>query len=485
MATQISNSSVATASATNGLTLQRPLVRRRSTTHSLIQATFDFIAIVASGWQVAATIQVNGKALSLLTVVTALVFTLLAQQAGLYSKYRSLTHKLFTLSRIWVSTLGTVALLCVLVAQTGIPPIMPFVAATGAALLLQSGFHTLHYFARKARVLQTTDVENALIIGEGATANYLQQKIATNPWLEQTVVKRIPLHYGAKGDTSGNNQACSPDLAADNIERLIDIEMIKVVYLVAPSGKSKCFETVYKTLLERQVAIHWIPDVFTLDLINHSVGELAGLPLITLSETPLTGTRLLAKDIEDKVLGSLILLAVSPIMLMIAAAIWLDSPGRVFYRQARGGWNRAPFRIWKFRTMYQCDTDDVAVRQATKNDPRVTRVGAFLRRSSLDELPQLFNVLAGDMSLVGPRPHATSHDSEYSRRISTYMARHHIKPGMTGLAQVRGYRGETTSVEDMQQRIESDLEYINQWSLGLDLSILVRTFGVLKSDKAY
>jgi len=460
-------------------------VRRRSTTQSLTQATFDFIAIVATGWQVAATIPTHVEALSLLTVVNALVFTLLAQQAGLYSKYRNLTHKLFTLSRIWVCTLGTVALLCVLMGQAGQLPVTPFMAMTGAALLLQSGFHTFHYFGQKARVSQTTDVEHALIIGEGATANYLQQKISDNPWLEQKVVKRIPLHYFAGDESTDSNHPCNPELAADNIERLIDIETIKVVYLVAPSGASKCFEAVYKKLLQRQVAIHWIPDIFALDLVNHSVGELAGLPVVTLSETPLTGTRHLAKVIEDKVLGSLILLAVSPLMLVIAAAIWLDSPGGVFYRQARGGWNREPFRIWKFRTMYQCDPDGVAVKQATKNDPRVTRVGAFLRRTSLDELPQLFNVIAGDMSLVGPRPHAMSHDSEYSKRISTYMARHHIKPGMTGLAQVRGYRGETTSLEDMQQRIESDLEYINQWSLGLDLSILVRTFGVFKSDKAY
>ncbi len=485
MATQVSHASATPASTKNGYAVQRSLVRRRSTTQSLTQATFDFIAIVATGWQVATTIPANGETLSLLTVVNALVFTLLAQQAGLYSKYRNLTHKLFTLSRIWVCTLGTVALLCVLMGQAGKLPVMPFVAMTGAALLLQSGFHAFHYFGQKARVSQTTDVEHALIIGEGSTANYLQQKIDNNPWLEQKVVKRIPLHYFTSSDANSNHHPCNPELAAENIERLIDIEAVKVVYLVAPSGASKCFEAVYKKLLQRQVAIHWIPDIFALDLVNHSVGELAGLPVVTLSETPLTGTRHLAKVIEDKVLGSLILLAISPLMLIIAAAICLDSPGGVFYRQARGGWNREPFRIWKFRTMYQCDPDGAAVKQATKNDPRVTRVGAFLRRTSLDELPQLFNVITGDMSLVGPRPHAMSHDSEYSKRISTYMSRHHIKPGMTGLAQVRGFRGETTTIEDMQQRIESDLEYINQWSLGLDLSILVRTFGVLKSDNAY
>jgi putative colanic acid biosynthesis UDP-glucose lipid carrier transferase len=149
------------------------------------------------------------------------------------------------------------------------------------------------------------------------------------------------------------------------------------------------------------------------------------------------------------------------------------------------GWGGKIFSIWKFRSMVVHQVDSGVLKQAQKNDPRVTRVGAFIRRTSLDELPQLFNVLTGDMSLVGPRPHAIQHDQEYSRRIDDYFARHNIKPGITGLAQVRGFRGETKDDEQMIQRVESDIEYINNWSLWLDLTILVRTFSVLTGKNAY
>jgi putative colanic acid biosynthesis UDP-glucose lipid carrier transferase len=171
-------------------------------------------------------------------------------------------------------------------------------------------------------------------------------------------------------------------------------------------------------------------------------------------------------------------------MLLIAIAIKLDSPGPVFFRQARLGWGGKTFYIWKFRSMYVHDDQGVVV-QAQKNDPRVTRVGAFLRRTSLDELPQIFNVIRGEMSLVGPRPHAVQHDLEYAQQIAHYFARHKIKPGITGLAQVRGYRGETRDLGMMMLRVESDIEYINNWSLWTDLSILLRTTRALTGKNAY
>jgi putative colanic acid biosynthesis UDP-glucose lipid carrier transferase len=179
------------------------------------------------------------------------------------------------------------------------------------------------------------------------------------------------------------------------------------------------------------------------------------------------------------------LLAILPLLLVIALAIRLDSPGPVFFRQPRMGWNGKTFRIWKFRSMFVHRTESNTVQQATKNDPRITRVGAFLRKTSLDELPQLFNVLTGEMSLVGPRPHAVQHDMEYSQRIEQYFARHNIKPGITGLAQVRGHRGETRDLDQMIQRVESDIEYINNWSLWLDLLILVRTTMAFSGKNAY
>jgi putative colanic acid biosynthesis UDP-glucose lipid carrier transferase len=230
--------------------------------------------------------------------------------------------------------------------------------------------------------------------------------------------------------------------------------------------------------------VHWVPDIFSLRLMNHAVTEIAGIPVLTLSETPLIGTRRLLKAMEDVCLSLFFLVILAPLMLAIAIAVKLDSPGPVFFRQARMGWGGKRFHIWKFRSMVVHD-EHGQVTQARQNDPRVTRVGTFLRRTSLDELPQIFNVICGEMSLVGPRPHAVQHDLEYARYIAHYFARHNIKPGITGLAQIRGYRGETREIEKMMLRIESDIEYINSWSIWLDLSILLRTTRVLTGQNAY
>jgi putative colanic acid biosynthesis UDP-glucose lipid carrier transferase len=260
-----------------------------------------------------------------------------------------------------------------------------------------------------------------------------------------------------------------------DIEEILKSHAVRTVYFVTPLDTAEIIEELYFKLLDKHITVHWIPDIFSLRLVNHSVREIAGIPVLTLSETPLTGTRLLIKSLEDFILSAIILVMIAPVLIAVAIAVKLDSPGPVFFRQKRMGWNGKIFRIWKFRSMHVHQPESGVVQQAQKNDPRITRVGAFIRRTSLDELPQVFNVLAGEMSLVGPRPHAIQHDEEYSRRIADYFARHNIKPGITGLAQVRGYRGETKDIEQMIQRVESDIEYINNWSLGLDISILLRT----------
>lgn len=241
----------------------------------------------------------------------------------------------------------------------------------------------------------------------------------------------------------------------------------------------------YFKLLDKCIAVNWVPDIFSLRLINHSVREIAGIPVLTLSETPLTGMSLFLKNIEDRVLAALILLCASPVLIGVALAIKFTSRGPVFFRQERTGWTGESFRIWKFRSMHVHQPDNGVVKQAQKNDPRLTKIGAFIRRTSLDELPQLFNVLTGEMSLVGPRPHALQHDTLYSQDIVDYFARHNIKPGMTGLAQVRGFRGETKDIEQMIQRVDSDIEYINNWSLWLDFVILVRTLNAFTGKQAY
>jgi exopolysaccharide biosynthesis polyprenyl glycosylphosphotransferase len=208
--------------------------------------------------------------------------------------------------------------------------------------------------------------------------------------------------------------------------------------------------------------------------------------LLDVSLRPLTPFQVMTKRIEDLVLGSLVLVLTSPVLALVALAIRLDSPGPVFFRQWRAGFHDQPFKMWKFRTMYHNLRDEGAVRQTTRADHRVTRVGRLLRRSSLDELPQLLNVIRGEMSIVGPRPHAlsmTATDLPLHEVIADYSARHRMKPGITGWAQVCGCRGEINSQNKLRRRVAFDCDYINSWSLGFDLWIILRTAVTLLIDK--
>lgn len=203
--------------------------------------------------------------------------------------------------------------------------------------------------------------------------------------------------------------------------------------------------------------------------------SVAGLPLLHVFERPLKGWGGFWKTLEDLVLGSVILILFLPLLAIVALAVKFDSPGPVLFRQKRYGFNNDEITVFKFRSMYVERKDDPLVRQARRNDPRITRVGAFIRRTSLDELPQLFNVLRGEMSLVGPRPHAVAHNEQYAKIIDGYLGRHRVKPGITGWAQVHGLRGETDTPEKMRMRVQYDLFYIDNWSLAMDIRILLMT----------
>jgi Undecaprenyl-phosphate glucose phosphotransferase len=229
------------------------------------------------------------------------------------------------------------------------------------------------------------------------------------------------------------------------------------------------------------VDVRLCPDLIGFHLSHRGVTHLAGIPLLNVFDRPLPGWAYLAKAVEDRVLAALILLLVAPLMLTVAVGVKLSSKGPVLYRQKRYGLNNELIEILKFRTMHAAACDDgggggaEGFRQATRGDPRVTPLGRLLRRTSLDELPQFLNVLRGDMSVVGPRPHAVAHHERFAPLIDSYIARHRVKPGITGWAQVHGLRGETDTVEKMERRLEHDLYYIENWSLSLDLRIILRT----------
>jgi putative colanic acid biosynthesis UDP-glucose lipid carrier transferase len=241
--------------------------------------------------------------------------------------------------------------------------------------------------------------------------------------------------------------------------------------------------TVIRRLATIPTNVLLCPDLPELTVPPSGAGIWLGTPALTVQRRPIHGWNGIVKRAEDIVLTSVLLLLALPIMGLVAAAVKLDSRGPVFFRQKRLGFNNNVFSVWKFRSMTHTGQAEAEIKQARRDDPRVTRIGRFLRRTSLDELPQLFNILRGEMSLVGPRPHALSHNEFYAAQIDDYLGRHRVLPGLTGLAQVKGLRGETDSLDKMRRRIEQDLRYIEEWSLLLDLKIIVKTVLLVLSQK--
>ena len=246
------------------------------------------------------------------------------------------------------------------------------------------------------------------------------------------------------------------------------------IFLLVPWSATETIERCAETFLALPVAIHLGAEQILHKFEEVELSKFGPLASLQLTRRALSRFEVVQKRLFDLVFAAFALIALTPLLLLVAVLIKLDSPGPVFFVQRRYGFNQQPFRIIKFRTMSTLD-DGAVIRQAGPGDPRVTRVGRWLRRWNIDEITQLFNVLTGDMSLVGPRPHALSHDREYERRISLYARRHNVKPGITGWAQIHGYRGETDTDEKMQSRVEHDLFYIDNWSLWLDLKIMART----------
>lgn len=467
---------------------QRPVLQRRSSISNTLQTGLDGLAVIGIAyWLIDYHIGRLTYDYIILLLLMMGVLAVVYDHYGIYRGTANFTRRAFTILKAWTISFAVLVMLAFLAKQS------ESYSRLLVGQLYVSGFAAqifLHFLVRAFQFKLFERVhqpDNVIIVGHGTLANYLYQKISSNLWLNQKVLGCVLLRDDDSAAETAADGAEGPPVLGKvwNLTELIEQHDVRTVYLVTPLDASKVLEELYFSLLDRHVAVHWIPDIFSLRLINHSVWEISGLPVLTLSETPLTGTRLLMKTAEDFILASLILVLIAPLLALIAVAVKLDSPGPVFFRQERMGWNGKTFRIWKFRSMVVHQPENGVIRQAQKNDPRITRVGAFLRKTSLDELPQLFNVLTGDMSLVGPRPHAIQHDEEYSRRIGEYFARHNVKPGITGLAQVRGFRGETRNIQQMVQRVESDIEYINNWSIGLDLAILLRTTTAFTGKYAY
>jgi putative colanic acid biosynthesis UDP-glucose lipid carrier transferase len=332
------------------------------------------------------------------------------------------------------------------------------------------------------RLLAVEGLQKVAVI---AGANELGRKLAERLH-DPMLGTRIAGYFDDRGAGRLQNLPAAQNLGA--LSRLADYarsHRVDVIYIALPMASQPRILRLLEDLRDTTASIYFVPDIFVSDLIQARVDSIGDLPVVAVCETPFYGFNGMVKRASDFVFATVILLAIAPLLLFISIGVKLSSPGPVLFKQRRYGLDGRKIVVYKFRTMTVAEDGDV-VRQATRNDSRITKFGAFLRRASLDELPQFINVLQGRMSVVGPRPHAVAHNELYRKLIRGYMIRHKVRPGITGLAQVMGFRGETDTVEKMTARIEHDLTYLRNWSLLLDLQIILKTVVVvLQKQNAY
>ncbi|WP_299402792.1 undecaprenyl-phosphate glucose phosphotransferase [Acaryochloris sp. IP29b_bin.148] len=308
----------------------------------------------------------------------------------------------------------------------------------------------------------------AIIAGTGDMSQRVADQLCQSP---KSGIK----FCGYFADRKTDPEACRPLIGyLDELPDFVRRSRIDVVYITLPLGEEAVISDLILALQDTTACVYFVPNLMMLNLMQARVHNLNGLPMIAVWEVPFSQVQAWVKRGIDFAIAALISIAISPLMILIAIAVKLSSPGPVLFKQQRYGLNGDNIIVYKFRSMRVME-DGEKVTQATQGDSRVTQVGAFLRRTSLDELPQFINVLQGRMSLVGPRPHAVAHNEHYRKLIQGYMLRHKVKPGITGWAQVNGYRGETATLDKMEKRVEYDIHYLNHWSLWLDIKILLRT----------
>jgi putative colanic acid biosynthesis UDP-glucose lipid carrier transferase len=332
-----------------------------------------------------------------------------------------------------------------------------FVVWGGAVLIVLLIQRLMIYWALRWLRKQGYNFKTVLLVGNGPMKDQVTHAIEAAAWSGLRIVGQITV----------------ADLST--YAKLPEDEQPHEIWLCIPLSDENGIKLAMDSLRFSLANIRLVPDWFSIKLLNHGISEAVGIPMLDLSHSPVTGMTRLMKALEDRVLASIIFIAISPLMILIALAIKMTSPGPVLFKQKRHGWNGEIINVYKFRSMVRHDVVKGQITQAKKFDARVTTVGRFLRRTSLDELPQFINVLQGRMSIVGPRPHAVEHNEYYKEKVPRYMLRHKVKPGITGWAQIHGYRGETDTLEKMEKRIEYDLYYIENMSIWFDLQIIATT----------
>jgi len=325
-------------------------------------------------------------------------------------------------------------------------------------------------------------LQRAIIVGMNEQGLALACRISDANYARIELVGFVDDRQTARLDCTGAHKLLGTQ---EQLLALVRSERIQIIYLSLPMASQPRILHILDELKDTTASIYFVPDMFVTDLIQAHPDSVCGMPVISVCETPFKGADGVFKRLSDIVLSILILLLITPLLLVIAVAVKIGSPGPIIFKQRRCGLDGQEIIIYKFRSMTVTEDGD-NIEQATPNDARITRLGALLRRTSCDELPQFINVLQGRMSIVGPRPHAVAHNELYRKLIKGYMVRHKVKPGITGWAQVNGYRGETKTLDKMQSRIDFDLDYLRNWSVRLDLYIIFKTIGlVIQDQKAF
>ncbi|HHW4678107.1 MAG TPA: undecaprenyl-phosphate glucose phosphotransferase [Xylella sp.] len=340
-------------------------------------------------------------------------------------------------------------------------------ALLGARAVLHAVLNWLH--------IRGLDVQRIVVVGLRHPVIKIHHYLNRNPWTGMHLVGYFSTSYDVSVSQDSRPAPCLG--APEGLFDFLEHNHVEQVWISMPLGERDYIKTLLHKLERYPINVKLVPDLFDFGMLNQSGEQIGHVPVINLRQSGVDRDNyfVVAKTIQDKSLAVIALLVLWPLLIMIAIGVKLSSPGPVLFRQCRHGLNGREFYVLKFRSMRVHDDQGQHLKQASRNDARVTRFGALLRRTSLDELPQIFNVLGGSMSIVGPRPHAAQHNSYYEKLIQHYMQRHYVKPGMTGWAQVNGFRGETQELRTMKKRIQYDLDYIRRWSLWFDFRILVLT----------
>jgi len=400
-------------------------------------------------------------------LLTLIVFS----SSGIYTSWRGKRwlHQARIVTMTWVAVVITLIILAFLTKTSAEISRQWMAMWTVFAWMFLLGFRLAFYRFIHYMRGRGWNHKRILIVGTGELASSVHRNILEASWTGLDVVAFVDDAQEFKGEKIAGTKVIH------GIKQLSDIVAranINEVWLALPLRDEDRMRKILDVLKHSTVNIRFVPGIFGFRLFNHAITEVAGLPVIDLNSSPIVGVNGFIKMLEDKVLALAILLIVSPVLLLIAIGIKVTSKGPVVFKQVRQGWDGKPMKIYKFRTMYVHCEEDGCVTQASRDDARITPFGSFLRRTSLDELPQFFNVLQGRMSIVGPRPHVIEHSDQFKEHIEAYMLRHKVKPGITGWAQIHGWRGRTDTLEKMKRRVEYDLYYIENWSLWLDLKII-------------